>query len=788
MEMIKNIILFTLFWLMAQQVTGQVAWDLGDIGSTDLPQEHICFLTDRDLYLAGETIWFKAYYSCLNKDHLDQLSQILYMELFNANKESVVREKFKITKGEVEGTLAIPPETGSGLYFMRAYTNYQRNFPPESYFMVGLTIINPEVPFQANTSSHEEEIAIIPEGGKLIHGIPSRIAVKVNSDLAGQAEVIQVIDSQQHVITQAAICPNGTGIFSMTPSATHDYSLRILLKRGDTIISPFPEIEDEGFVPSAVRTPTGLTYKVLGNLPSSQAMPHRQLTLCVQSTELVTLAEYPVDLQHMPVYVNIPGSVLHEGIHFFILKDADGNILHVLPVYSTFTKHEIVHIKTDKESYDRRERVNVVLKPGGEGEMPLKVSVSVVKHGTSLEEKVYLPDYVLYNPIILPSYLFFRDVSNDMAEEQADICMILYLPRINTESFKDYMAGYQEHKITSLPEIRDVSLNGEVVDKTSHLPLQDVPLFLSVIDANQIHMYKSNKQGQFIFSLNDLNGIRNLFICPQSGFAEQAEIRIDHDFCDRFPDLINISSPPDSSARGLFEDLWIGAQIESLYGMQAGDIAMPAKAEPSLFGEQRSEVVLSDYIALSSMYEVFWEIVPSVQIRKKKNHYTLSVINDKSEVMDGSLVLLDNIPVYNIDELMKIHPSLVEKIGVINRTYLYGDVVLNGIVSVTTRTDNFAGIKLPEGSVFLEYQTLVLQKNNHFPVYPTPDKRADRQPDFRTLLYWNPNAPIMGGGITLSFYTSDFRGDYDILVRGIGMDGSIYSGRMAFEVKYNKMN
>jgi hypothetical protein len=542
-------------------------------------------------------------------------------------------------------------------------------------------------------------------------------------------------------------------------------------------------IEDEGFLPSAVRTPAGLTYKVLGNLPSSQAMLYRQLTLSVQSAELVTLSEYTVNLQHMPVSVNIPGTVLHDGIHFLILKDAEGNILHVLPVYSAFPKPEIIHIKTDKKSYDQREQVNVGLKPAGETGMPLQISVSVVKHGTVQEEKGYLPDYIIYNPILLPSYLCFNDVSNAIAEEQADICMILYLPRINTVFFKDYMAGYQERRITSLPEIRDVSLSGEVVEKTSHLPLQDVPLFLSVIDANQMHMYKSKKQGQFIFSLNDLTGIQNLFICPQPGFTERAEIRINHDFCNRFPDLINISPPPDSSVRTLLEDLWISAQIESLYGMQASDIIRPTKVEPLLFGEQRLEVVLSDYIELSSLYEVFWEIIPFVQIRKKKNHYILSVINDKLEVMDESLILLDNIPVYNVDELMKIHPSLVEKIEVINRTYLFGDFVLNGIISITTKTDNFAGTRFPDGSVFLEYQTLMPQKTYRFPVYMTPDERAGRLPDFRTLLYWDPAAIVSSGGTNLSFYTSDFRGDYDILVRGIGMDGSVYAGRMAFGVR-----
>jgi uncharacterized protein YifE (UPF0438 family) len=522
---------------------------------------------------------------------------------------------------------------------MRAYTNYQRNFPPESYFTVCLTIINPNIPFPAGVSLEEEDVALIPEGGKLISGIPSRIAAKVKSSLADEAELIQIIDQQKRIITQADIFPNGTGIFSLTPADTLDYSVRIILKQGDTLVNSFPGIEDEGFSTFVNRTPTGLSYKVLGNLTSSQAMLYQKVTLSIKSAELITLGEYSVNLQNMPVSLDIPDDILHNGILYFILKSNDNTILQILPVYYSMSTHGMIHIQTDKSSYNQRELVHIGLISKVNLEIPLQVSISVIKHGTSQLEKEYLPDYVISNPFLLSSYLCFHDVSSPIAEDQADICMILYMPRINTVYFKNYLAGYGDFKIISLPEIRDVSLSGMVINKNSHMPLQDIPLFLSALDANQMHMYKSNDQGQFIFSLNNLTGIQNLFICPQPGYTDLAEILINQDFSNQFPELISTSSMPDSSVKMLLDDLWINAQIENLYGIQISNDIKVNNLKPLIFDEQRYVRVLSDYIEMASLNEVFWEIIPSVQIRKKKDHYVLSTFNEKDEVMKESYII-----------------------------------------------------------------------------------------------------------------------------------------------------
>ncbi|MCD4663641.1 MAG: hypothetical protein K8R68_00120 [Bacteroidales bacterium] len=61
-------------------------------------------------------------------------------------------------------------------------------------------------------------------------------------------------------------------------------------------------------------------------------------------------------------------------------------------------------------------------------------------------------------------------------------------------------------------------------------------------------------------------------------------------------------------------------------------------------------------------------------------------------------------------------------------------------------------------------------------------EKNNRIPDFRTLLYWNPELLISQGDNTLNFYTSDNTGDYDIIVRGVTKNGKICFGKGSISI------
>jgi hypothetical protein len=135
------------------------------------------------------------------------------------------------------------------------------------------------------------------------------------------------------------------------------------------------------------------------------------------------------------------------------------------------------------------------------------------------------------------------------------------------------------------------------------------------------------------------------------------------------------------------------------------------------------------------------------------------------------LVLLDHVAVTDISTILNVSPEKLESIDLINSTYIRGNIRYGGILSISSKKRDLAGIDLPEDSYFFNFETL-----SESPEFSSPDYSFDagdpRIPDFRNTIYWNENIRIDDSGeFECEFFTSDQKGEYLVLVRGFTPDG-----------------
>src|SRR5262245_49421563 len=89
------------------------------------PIEKIYLHFDREEYIAGQTIWFKAY---LVSDFLPaSKSTDLFVEVINASSAVIDRQAFPVVAGYSRGQVALPDTLSGGSYMLRAYTATQLN-------------------------------------------------------------------------------------------------------------------------------------------------------------------------------------------------------------------------------------------------------------------------------------------------------------------------------------------------------------------------------------------------------------------------------------------------------------------------------------------------------------------------------------------------------------------------------------------------------------------------------------------------------------------------------------
>ncbi len=106
------------------------------------PWEEVYVHTDREDYIAGETMWFNTWVFEKPGIKLSARSKLLYLEVLNWTNRPVVRKRILITDGSGPGMALLPDTLSSGDYTVRAYTNWMKNFLPVNCFSKKIRIYN----------------------------------------------------------------------------------------------------------------------------------------------------------------------------------------------------------------------------------------------------------------------------------------------------------------------------------------------------------------------------------------------------------------------------------------------------------------------------------------------------------------------------------------------------------------------------------------------------------------------------------------------------------------------
>ncbi len=104
-------------------------------------RETVYLNTDRSYYYRGDVIWFAGQLRYANPLRADTLSKVLYVELISAGKRIIGRKTYFIDDGRMNGEFNLPDSMPPGDYYLRAYTNWMRNFGEKSFYVKPIRVL-----------------------------------------------------------------------------------------------------------------------------------------------------------------------------------------------------------------------------------------------------------------------------------------------------------------------------------------------------------------------------------------------------------------------------------------------------------------------------------------------------------------------------------------------------------------------------------------------------------------------------------------------------------------------
>lgn len=337
-----------------------------------------------------------------------------------------------------------------------------------------------------------------------------------------------------------------------------------------------------------------------------------------------------------------------------------------------------------------------------------------------------------------------------------------------------------------IPELNGITVSGRVIGRDDSIPVPNANIQLSILGSSFDYFNsETDIEGRFVFSLQPTCKKNDMYISCEGKNLLPLSILVDNDYSSK---TFSFPGYPFTLSDGevqIAEEIMFNMQVN--HAFQNQDIPSLCNDTDTIgfYGPPSKTVYIKDYIELPNITEVFIELMPEVMVLKKKGKTYLQVkgrIENYPEFATNKpLILIDKIPVTDIEEILKISPARINRIELVNEIYVKGDNQYGGIISIFSKKGDLAGIRLPENSMFLNFNGFANQpKAEEY----RPESIKPHHPDYRNTLYWEPNLIARSGAeAKISFYTSDVAGEYVVLIRGISDDGNIISGSINFRVE-----
>jgi hypothetical protein len=125
-------------------------------------QEKVWLQTQKAFYHPQERIWIKASMIYENPLYQDSLSKVLYVDLISPKNKILMSQIWAVYNGEANGDMLLSDSLETGIYYLRAYTQWMRNFGDSTFFYKKLPILSKHerVLFKKSENLSDEQLTI----------------------------------------------------------------------------------------------------------------------------------------------------------------------------------------------------------------------------------------------------------------------------------------------------------------------------------------------------------------------------------------------------------------------------------------------------------------------------------------------------------------------------------------------------------------------------------------------------------------------------------------------------
>jgi hypothetical protein len=708
-----------------------------------------------------------------------------------------------------------------------------RNFGEEIFFKKNFTVINTDnpksgIPDSMTYVKNKPYISFFPEGGSMVDDVTSLVGFKAVDATGKGCEITgKVYSSHGDTVASFNSTFKGMGTFNLNPAPGEQYYSIIYDNNGDSAKTQIQKSLKTGMVLHVSETRPGeLDLAIQTNKETLPVLKDHDLSLTVSlhSTILKTIF---FRVKSLNSHMTLKTDEFPDGIVSLTIYDLEGKPFCERLAFVHNNDDGELTVKTDKPVYATRDSVSVRISLSG---CPVQDQNAFLSLSASNEISVGETDLYTTNisswfllesdvrgDIETPSYYFDR--SNADRLKNLDILLL-------TQGWRDFKWKHENYFETE----NGFTISGWVRKKLVNKPLENATVTLGLFEGKRPNVYlvPVDSSGRFLIKGIDFTGKASL-IASVTNDKDKLKGWLIPDSISYIPEEVHNKN---LNIRQVIRDSPIKTDSKST--VEINDALKYYKSNNNL----RKKYKLSDTIEIGEViisprlkFEPWNKFEPYTP--RRQNEINLRTLfpdremvvtadleiyntlgqllfmklhinyNDKTPItnfqgflttqvpgksscnkMTNPLTMLDGMEV-KYDAIATIPIRWVERIDVlcpINGGLQWGERGDNGVVSILLKSD--------WSSTTLTYHSVnkLITGYNEPRIFYSPKHhsslKADKKPDLRTTLFWEPNIEIENNkNVILNYYNTDNSSTVKIAIEGITSDGVPITTLIEYEVK-----
>ena len=235
-----SVLLFFSFELAAQKFEAAL-----NVLATQHSPEKIYMHYDKEYYVAGENIFFKAYLFSDGKP--SGISNNLYLQFTDSKGGVVSTKKFPVMGAVAKGSIEVPDSLPQGNYYLRAITPVMLDYDEAFTYKKNIFVFKPSVvASKEKAPAQNVSLQFFPESGQLVDGILTVVAFKAIDQWGTPVEVNGIIRTEEGTtIASFKTYHDGIGKVPFKPQSGKKYTADVETDAGKRTYQ-LPEVKASG--------------------------------------------------------------------------------------------------------------------------------------------------------------------------------------------------------------------------------------------------------------------------------------------------------------------------------------------------------------------------------------------------------------------------------------------------------------------------------------------------------------------------------------------------------------